>query len=71
MSKVKTFKEEIESELRNSDQKYCCYCLEPQTSFSCCQENHFVTFNDLYEEDQSALIQQQIEEYEQWSIRND
>ena len=20
---------------------YCCYCAQPKTSYSCCQENHF------------------------------
>jgi hypothetical protein len=67
MSKTKSFKQEIEAELRSSDQLYCCYCCSPQTGYFCCSENHFVTFSDLYEEDQQGLIEDQLYEYEQWS----
>jgi hypothetical protein len=69
MSKVKAFRQEIESELQSSDQLYCCYCTSPKRSYSCCGENHFVTFNDLYPEDQQGLIQDQLSEYEEWSER--
>lgn len=67
MSKTKTYKELIDSELRNSDQLYCCYCLSPKKSYSCCSENHFVTYNDLYEKDKAVLAQELLDEYEQWS----
>lgn len=23
---------------------YCCYCGEPKSGYSCCQENHFIEF---------------------------
>jgi len=37
---------------------YCCYCCDPQGSkISCCQENHFVPFEDLYYDDQEHLIE--------------
>jgi hypothetical protein len=42
---------------------YCCYCCEPQGSrFSCCSENHFVEFADLYEEDKEAMIEEYLKE---------
>lgn len=35
---------------------YCCYCLTPKgEKYHCCQENHFVPFEDL-DEDQQAEI---------------
>ena len=40
------------------EELYCVYCLTPKgDSFSCCQENHFVPFDDLYPEDQAALLE--------------
>ena len=23
---------------------YCCYCGQPKSGYSCCQENHFIEF---------------------------
>jgi hypothetical protein len=48
--------------LSHGDCEYCCYCAEPKTSGSCCGENHFVPFEDLYEDDQEALIQEYLKE---------
>ena len=67
MSKTKSYRQQVESELRSSDQLYCCYCATPKNNYVCCGENHFVTFNDLYDEDQAGLIEDQLSEYEQWS----
>ena len=39
---------------------YCCYCTEPKTYGSCCGENHFVEFGDLYEEDKEAMIEEYL-----------
>jgi hypothetical protein len=39
---------------------YCCYCAELKTSNSCCHENHFVPFEDLYEEDKEAMIEEYL-----------
>ncbi len=41
---------------------YCCYCTEPKTYGSCCGENHFVEFGDLYEEDKEAMIKEYLKE---------
>lgn len=35
---------------------YCPYCLTPKgDKYHCCQENHFIPYEDLYPEDQAAL----------------
>jgi hypothetical protein len=39
---------------------YCCYCTEPKTSGSCCGENHFVPFEDLYDDDKEAMIEEYL-----------
>jgi hypothetical protein len=45
------------------DELYCVYCLTPKgDSYSCCQENHFVPFGDLYPEDQAALLEEMKDE---------
>jgi hypothetical protein len=59
--KSKSLYEEYKAQFMASSQLYCCYCLEPQTSYGCCQENHFVEFKDLYEEDQQHIINSEIE----------
>jgi len=41
---------------------YCCYCTELKTSGSCCGENHFVEFTELYEEDKEAMIEEYLSE---------
>ena len=41
---------------------YCCYCCEPKSYGSCCQENHFVEFEDLYEEDREEMIKEYLKE---------
>ena len=65
--RMKDFLLGLEDDLRSKG-NYCCYCLQPQDGkISCCQENHFVPFNDLYEEDQKAMIQEAADEYAEWS----
>jgi hypothetical protein len=41
---------------------YCVYCTEPKTYGSCCGENHFVEFSDLYEEDKEEMIKEYLKE---------
>lgn len=66
--KLKTFADNIRQELRQSDEEYCYYCLTPKgDKWHCCKENHFGHFSDLYEEDQDFLVQEAIDEYEEWS----
>jgi hypothetical protein len=42
--------------------EYCCYCTNPKNYGSCCGENHFVPFEDLYEEDKEAMIEEYLKE---------
>lgn len=44
---------------------YCCYCCQPKTSYTCCEENHFVPFDHLYAEDKKAMIEEQMHEFEE------
>ena len=55
--RMNEYKQELIKQHMQSDQEYCYYCLEPNYGqISCCQENHFVTFGDLYPEDQQEII---------------
>ena len=37
---------------------YCPYCLEPKgEKWQCCQENHFVPFEDLDEDLQKEILE--------------
>jgi hypothetical protein len=65
--KIKNFVQEIKDELNRSNTLYCCYCAMPKgDKYVCCQENHFVLFSDLYEEDQAAIIEEELDAYETW-----
>lgn len=59
--KMQSLYNEYHNEFMASSQEYCCYCLEQKTGHSCCQENHFVTFKDLYPEDQREIINAELE----------
>jgi hypothetical protein len=38
--------------------EYCCYCgNEKGEAISCCGENHFVPFSDLYEDLQKEILE--------------
>jgi len=44
---------------------YCCYCCDPKgEKYSCCSENHFVPFGDLYEDQQEEIIEAELDEWE-------
>ena len=59
--KMKSLYEEYKKEFMASDTMYCCYCCEPKgDKIGCCYENHFVTFNDLYPDDQQYVINSEI-----------
>ena len=56
------FEEYMEEFKKDTNTLYCCYCLEPQGGkMGCCQENHFVPFEDLYPEDQRDIIENELE----------
>ena len=59
---MKEFYQQMKEEFLRSDTEYCYYCLEPKyDKWSCCQENHFGCFKDLYEEDQHHIITAEYE----------
>lgn len=59
---MKSLFEQYKEEFSKSDTEYCCYCLEHRgDKIGCCHENHFVTFSDLYPEDQQYIIESEIE----------
>ena len=38
---------------------YCCYCGEEQADkISCCSENHFVPFDDLYDDMKEMILEE-------------
>ena len=51
-----------EDAIKDLQGEYCCYCAEQKTYGSCCGENHFVEFADLYEEDKEAMIEEYLSE---------
>lgn len=66
MKNREEYKQTIISDLK-SDGPYCCYCCQPQEGkLSCCSENHFIDFGDLYEEDQKAMIDEQLFDLDQY-----
>lgn len=34
---------------------YCCYCGQPKSGYSCCQENHFIEFQYFDSETQLEI----------------
>lgn len=41
--------------------EYCVYCMEPKGGkHSCCQENHFIPFEDFDNQDQMDIIDAEI-----------
>jgi len=42
--------------------EYCCYCLEPKGGkYHCCEENHFIPFQDLETSEQMDIINEEIQ----------
>ena len=63
--KMKTFKQELIDEHMQSNELYCCYCIEPKgDKWHCCQENHFITFSDFDDDTKSEFIAWELDEYE-------
>ena len=59
---TKLTRQDAIKDLSHGDCQYCCYCTEPKTYGSCCGENHFVPFEDLYDEDKEAMIEEYLSE---------
>lgn len=60
--KMKSLFQQYMTEFMQSETLYCCYCLDPKDDkISCCKENHFVEFKDLYKEDQVTIIENELQ----------
>lgn len=62
--KVKNFREKLHEELLKDDREFCCYCGTERHGIGCCGENHFVTYKDMYEDDQKEFLENELEEWE-------
>jgi hypothetical protein len=40
----------------NDSTLYCCYCFQEKHWIGCCGENHFITYADMYEDDQKSIL---------------
>ena len=63
MSKLKSFVEQLRTEMLYSEQQFCVYCGE-EASENCCGENHFAQFADLFEDVQNIILDAEIKQYE-------
>ena len=60
--KMKSLFSQYMEEFMDSDVEYCCYCFEPKgDKYSCCQENHFITFRDFDRADQVGIIENELQ----------
>jgi len=65
MSKIKNFAQEMREEFFASEQEYCVYCGEEKSEkYDCCGENHYARFADLGEDVQTAILDEEIKQYE-------
>ena len=62
--KIKTYREQLHEELLKDDREFCCYCMTERHGIGCCGENHFVTYKDMYEDDQKYFLENELEEWE-------
>lgn len=61
--KVKSLFEQYKQEFMSSSVEYCCYCCEPkEEKIGCCQENHFVEFKYLPDDEQKHIINSELEQ---------
>ena len=52
----------IWNEQMEDSTEYCCYCFQAKYRIGCCGENHFVTFADMYKEDQDYIVNELLED---------
>jgi len=57
---MKDFLEQAKEDLRGVE--YCPYCMTPRNDKrSCCEENHFINFEDFDEDTQRDIIQDEYD----------
>lgn len=62
--KMKTYREQLHEELLKDTREFCCYCMKQRHGLACCGENHYVTYKDMYEDDQKEFLENELEEWE-------
>jgi hypothetical protein len=65
--KMKTYREQLHEELLKDTREFCCYCMTERHKLACCGEVHYVTYKDMYEDDQKEFLENELEEYENWA----
>jgi hypothetical protein len=57
---MKDFLQQAKEDLKGVE--YCPYCMEPRNDKrSCCEENHFINFEDFDDETQTQIIQDEYD----------
>lgn len=57
---MKSFLEQAKADLHGVH--YCPYCMEPKgDKRSCCEENHFLEFQDFDDETQNQIVQDEYD----------
>lgn len=62
--KMKTYREQLHEELLKDTREFCCYCMTERHGLACCGEVHYVTYKDMYEDDQKEFLENELEEWE-------
>jgi hypothetical protein len=56
----KDFLQQAKEDLKGVE--YCPYCMEPRNDKrSCCEENHFINFEDLDDDTQTQIVQDEYD----------
>ena len=55
-------RQQILEVLMNDSTLYCCYCFEQKRGIGCCSENHFITYSEMYEDDQKNILDEMVAE---------
>lgn len=60
MTEFDKLRQKIFEDLMSSSTEYCCYCGQEKHRFSCCGENHFETYADMYPDDQQYILDEMV-----------
>jgi hypothetical protein len=60
MTNFDQLRQEIHKELMESSTQYCYYCGQVKHRHSCCGENHFGTYAEMYDDDQKYILDETV-----------
>ena len=60
MTEFDKLRQQIYEELMDDSTLYCVYCGQSKYRISCCGENHYVPYADMYPEDQMAILDEMV-----------